>query len=130
MLILTIKTDQPEAELGLFENDHQLGVVKWPAHRELAESIHQQLVDLLSQAGKQLSQVGGIVCYQGPGSYTGLRIGLSVGNALSYSLKVPIVGDGGQSWIQTGQQRLESGENDTTALPHYGGEVHITPPKQ
>ena len=57
MLTVTIKTDQPEAELGLFDNNKQLGYVKWPAHRELAETIHSQLFGLLKKAGKDINQV-------------------------------------------------------------------------
>ena len=86
MLVITIKTDQPQAELGLFDNSTQLSYIQWPAHRELAETIHTQLFSMLKKAGKQIDQIEAIVCFQGPGSYTGLRIGLSVANALSYSL--------------------------------------------
>ena len=33
MLLLTIRTDKPEAELGLFDSDTKLAYFTWPAHR-------------------------------------------------------------------------------------------------
>jgi tRNA threonylcarbamoyladenosine biosynthesis protein TsaB len=74
--------------------------------------------------------VQGIVAYQGPGSFTGLRIGLTVANALAYSLKVPIVATAGDQWVKLGQSRLTRGESDQLALPEYGAPVHITLPKK
>ncbi len=46
--------------------------------------------------------IEGIVCYEGPGSFTGLRIGLSFGNALAYTRGIPIVGARDSSWIEKG----------------------------
>ena len=123
-------TDQPEAELGLFENNDQLEYVKWPANHELAETIHTQLFGLLKKAGKEINQAGAVICFQGPGSYTGLRIGLSVGNALSYSLKIPIVACRGEDWIKTGLERLTDHQTDNVVMPFYGGEIHVTLPKR
>jgi hypothetical protein len=36
MLILTIRTDKPEAEIGLFSDKDKLDYVIWQAHRQLA----------------------------------------------------------------------------------------------
>jgi tRNA threonylcarbamoyladenosine biosynthesis protein TsaB len=130
MLILTLRTDKPEAELGLFEDEAKLEYVLWPAHRELAETIQLRIDELLTKHGKKLESVQGIVAYQGPGSFTGLRIGLTVANALAYSLKVPIVASAGDQWVKLGQSRLTRGESDQLALPEYGSPVHITLPKK
>ena len=40
MIILTIKTDQPTAEVGLFDGEEKLGYTKWEAHRTLTDTIH------------------------------------------------------------------------------------------
>lgn len=129
MLILTIRTDNPEAELGLFDDDKKLGYEIWQAHRQLAETIHQKIDELLQGQTKTWQDIQGIVCFQGPGSFTGLRIGLTVGNALAYGLNIPIVAMQGDEWIKSGITRLQAGKNDTLAQPHYGAPVHITPPR-
>jgi tRNA threonylcarbamoyladenosine biosynthesis protein TsaB len=130
MIILTIKTDNPQAELGLYDGDNRLASVVWQAHRELAETIHLKIEQLLKSQQKDWQAIGGIVCFAGPGSFTGLRIGLSVGNATAYGLSAPVVSAKGDTWIQTGIKRILAGEADPLALPEYGGEAHITTPRQ
>lgn len=125
MLILTIRTDKPEAEIGLYDDVHQLAYVTWLAHRELAETIQHQLGDLLKSKDKSLNDLQAIVVYEGPGSFTGLRIGISVANALAYSLDIPIVAQGGE-WIETGIARLLAGDVDELAIPEYGSLPNIT----
>lgn len=129
MIILTLRTDKPESEIGLYEEATQIHYAVWEAHRKLAETIHTRLDEVLKASGKRLSDISGIVVYQGPGSFTGLRIGLSTANALAYGLGVPIVATQ-DAWIEQGIQRLLAGETDTVALPEYGAPVHITQQKK
>lgn len=125
MTILTIRTDKPEAELGLFEDQKELLYEIWEAHRELAETLHTQIARILETAGKKLEDIGGIVVYKGPGSFTGLRIGISVANTVAYSLGIPIVGVE-DAYVETGIPSLLRGETDGRVLPEYGAPVHIT----
>jgi tRNA threonylcarbamoyladenosine biosynthesis protein TsaB len=130
MLILTIRTDKPEAELGLFDGSIKLVYSTWPAHRQLAETIHLKIKELLESQGRDLNDLNSIAIYKGPGSFTGLRIGLSVANTLADSLSLPIVSTIGTTWIRTACNRLKEGENEHLALPEYGAEPHITKPKR
>jgi tRNA threonylcarbamoyladenosine biosynthesis protein TsaB len=130
MLIITIKTDNPEAEIGLYDDSKQLINEKWTAHRKLAETIHHKIAEVLDSQGKRLDDIGGVVVYEGPGSFTGLRIGLSVANALSYGLDVSIIGANGEWWQSEGVELLLKGENKKSIVPNYGAEVHITSPKK
>ena len=130
MTILTIRTDKPEAEVGLYKDFECLNYQTWPAHRQLAETIHVKIKGLLAKNQESLSQLQGIVVFQGPGSFTGLRIGLSVANALAYSLKIPIVTTQTEDWVRLGIERLQTNENDNLALPEYGSPPHITKQKR
>ncbi len=129
MVILALRTDKPEVEIGLFNDKQQLAYDTWSAHRQLAETIHLKIADILKSQNKDWSDIQAIVCYKGPGSFTGLRIGLSVANALTYSLKMPIVGTTGRDWIKLGIKDLLAGTNQQTVMPEYGAEVHVTMPK-
>ena len=129
MLILSIRTDKPESEVGLYEDQQQLAYKTWQAHRELSETIHKTTYDLLQTKNKKWEDVQGIVCFKGPGSFTGLRIGLSVGNALAYSLNIPIVAFS-DNWIEQGITALLAGKSDTIALPEYGQPVFTTQPRK
>lgn len=131
MLVLSIRTDRPESEIGLFEDGRQLSYEVWPAHRALAETISDKINGILKVQEKTLNDVKGIVCYQGPGSFTGLRIGLSVANALAYGLEVPIIGiENEDNWLEKGLISISAGQNGKVVVPAYGAPVHITTPKK
>jgi len=130
MLILTIRTDKPEAQVGLFEDAEQLAYEKWQAHRELSKTIHSKIKGLLQSQKKDWKDIKGVVCFKGPGSFTGLRIGLTVGNALAYSLGIPIVSAEGDDWIAEGIKRHNNNENEKVAIPEYGAEANITKPRK
>lgn len=129
MLILTIRSDKPEAEVGLFNDHDKLEYETWPAHRELAETINSKIIDVLMRADVRLHQLNGIIVYKGPGSFTGLRIGVSVANALAYGLNIPIVSNMEDAWIEYGVARLLQQENERVAMPEYGALPNITQPK-
>lgn len=130
MLILTIRTDKPDAELGLYDDARQLAYEVWPAHRELSTTIHAKMTGLLRGQGKTLHDVRGIVCFKGPGSFTGLRIGLTVANALAYALHIPVVARQDPQWLERGLDDLAAGQDDKIALPEYGAPVHVTEQKK
>lgn len=130
MKILVLRTDKPEAEVGLFENEKRLAYQKWQAYRELSGTIHVKLQEILDLSSISYGELGGIVIYKGPGSFTGLRIGMSVANALAYSLNVPIVAVCGDDWLKTGIKNLLAGKNDKIALPEYGSPPRTTTPRK
>ena len=130
MIILTLKTDNPEAEVGLFEGHQPLGYDVWQAHRQLSATLHAKIESLLSAQAMGWGAIEGIVCFEGPGSFTGLRIGLATGNAFAYGLSVPIVAIAGDDWKRDGIERLQAGDYSEVALPNYGTEAHITLPRK
>lgn len=128
-MILTLRTDKPESEIGLFNDNKQLAYLKWEAHRQLAETIHQKIQELLQSQKMDWSDIKGVVFYQDPGSFTGLRIGASVANALASSLDIPLVAAAGKDWLESGLEALKAGKNHKTVLPEYGALPNITTPR-
>lgn len=130
-MILTIRTDKPEAEVGVYGTDGQeLSYIIWQAHRELSTTLLATLRDGLAEQHAKFADCKGLIVFTGPGSFTGLRIGITVANSLAYALGVPIVGAQGQQWQADGLSRLSAGENDRLVLPQYGSEAHITPARK
>lgn len=130
MLILTLRTDKPEAEIGLYQDEEQLSYETWSAHRQLAETLHLKIQSTLDAQGLMLPNIDGIVIYKGPGSFTGLRIGIAVANALADSISAAIVGSEHETWLTEGLARLEEGITDTIVIPAYGALPNITAPRK
>lgn len=128
-MILGIKTDKPEATICLY-NGKNIEQYSWQAHRQLSDTIHIKIQDLLNKNDINYSNLKGLVVFEGPGSFTGLRIGITVANTLAYSLNIPIVGTNGEDWFKTGLDMLKNGKNNKIIQPKYGASVHITQPKK
>lgn len=124
MIILTLRTDKPESELELYRDNEQIARISWQAHRQLAETIHYKVDELLQ--GESMENIDGYVFYKGPGSFTGLRIGASVIDTLAYSYDKPIIGATDQDWQLQGIQAINNGENHKVVALEYGAPVHIT----
>jgi len=127
--VLCLRSDKQEAELYLYEDQTLVDSCIWQAHRELAETLYFRIDEVLKRNSLQLQDIEGIVSYSGPGSFTGLRIGISATNALAYALNVPHVGEKGGNWQKDGIEQLKS-THKQIVLPEYGGEVYITEQKK
>lgn len=127
-MILALKTDSEKAELYLLNSDGTIKQQKiWLAGRTLARDLPGEIDRML---GGKYSELTGIVVFKGPGSFTGLRIGITTANALAYSESIPIVGTNGEDWLKTGLEKLVIGIDDRIVLPEYGTPAHITAPKK
>lgn len=130
MIILSIKTDQKTAEIGLFNSEEQLDYIKWQAYRELSVTIHKKIEDVLQSQKLSWGDIEGIVFYEGPGSFTGLRIGASVANALASSRGIPVVQTSGDDWINDGVKQLFKNSTNRLVIPEYGSPVRTTKPRK
>jgi len=128
-MIVLLDTSTPQCHLSLIEGDWRYDT-NWDAGRGLAKGLLEFLENELEFQEKSWKDVTGLAIYKGPGSFTGLRIGITVFNTLAYANKWPIVGVTGDDWRQDGVKRLEAGENDEIVLPEYGGEANITKPRK
>jgi len=130
MKILAIRTDKPEAELYIYDDDHKVSEVQWQAHLKLAETLNTKIQEILNKSSISYEDLDGIAVFKGPGSFTGLRIGMSVANALAYSQKIPITAASGAEWLSEAIVSLQNGHSDGIALPEYGAPARVTKPKK
>ena len=99
---------------------------EWEAGRTLARN----LLKFLEEKTGDLHLISSIGVMKGPGSFTGLRIGLTVVNTLADSLNIPIVGAMGDNWRDLALDKLRSGENEKIVMPEYGAAANITAPRK
>ena len=128
-MILAIRTDKPEAELRLIGNGKEIDSYSWQAHRELADTILKKIDQILVKNQASIKSLEGIIIFTGNGSFTGLRIGTTVANSLSYGLDIPIASAEGEEWVEQGVQNLKSTKIGEYVIPKYNAEPNITQPK-
>ena len=117
-------------QLILVDESGEIHNYEWQAGRELARDMLAYLKEKLVEHEKDFQDIEAIGVKLGPGSFTGLRIGMTVLNTMASSLKIPIVGATGDDWTKKCLMRLAAGENDEIDLPEYGSEANITKPRK
>ncbi len=91
MTCLCIDTSTHYLSLAL-EYNGQVSAVHMEAGQKHAELILPQLTKLLADAQVDLSEINLIAYAQGPGSFTGLRIGIGVAQGLGFAHNIDLVG--------------------------------------
>lgn len=129
-MILGLRTDSYDAELYISDGQDVLETKKWNPGRELSVQLLDEIKAISEKSGSTIHELQGVVVYEGPGSFTGLRIGVSVANALGYGLGVPVVSETGDDWLNKGLKRLQNTKKFTPVQPMYGADPHITQPKK
>lgn len=129
MTYLLIDTSTPVCRMTLVNGADRMEYT-WDAGRMLAKNILGYIDEVLADAGVTYDDIGGLGVFRGPGSFTGLRIGLTVANTIASARSLPIVGETGDKWQQQSIDRLVRGETDTIVLPEYGSEARITKPRK
>ncbi len=103
---------------------------EWQADRDLAKGLLGYLDEKLKDNGKKWTDVMALGVFEGPGSFTGLRIGIAVMNTIAYAQNIPIVGGRGENWQDDIIAKLHTGADEKIVLPFYGSEANITIPKK
>jgi tRNA threonylcarbamoyladenosine biosynthesis protein TsaB len=134
MILIIDTADSTKAFLGIWE-ETWLQKYEWQAGRNLSADILVKLQKLFFDADKDLKNIIGIIVNAGPGSFTGLRIGISVANTLAYSLDVPIIGVNmtadDREPLEVDQKKIiKMNSFVRPIIPEYGREPNISQPKK
>ncbi|MFA0962373.1 tRNA (adenosine(37)-N6)-threonylcarbamoyltransferase complex dimerization subunit type 1 TsaB [Roseivirga sp. BDSF3-8] len=89
--ILSIETATPVCSVALHENGELLGAQELHLAKSHSAFLSVMIDQLLGQCQLTLHDLTAIAVSEGPGSYTGLRIGTSTAKGLCYSLDIPLI---------------------------------------
>ncbi len=90
-LILNIDTATSFASVCLAENGRSLGIISNHEQMQHASFLQPAIDELLKITGKKISDLEAIAVTIGPGSYTGLRVGLASAKGICYAMKIPLI---------------------------------------
>jgi len=85
--ILGIDTSRPETAIGINRE-----VITWESRRNQSEELLPQIAKLLRSVKITKEEIKGVVVNLGPGSFTGLRVGITVANGFGFGLRIPVLG--------------------------------------
>ncbi len=91
-MLLAIDTSTETASLALFDEGEVIAELTWRSGRNHTVELLPNLVHLLRQAEASPPSISGIIVAKGPGSFNGLRVGVSTAKGLVYTLGIPLVG--------------------------------------
>lgn len=92
MIILSADTSTAYYSVGLSDDEHVLGEVTVEGGRKHSERLLETVDWLLRECGFELGDVEMLAVSHGPGSFTGLRIGVSAWKGLALGADLPLVG--------------------------------------
>lgn len=124
-MIIMINTSTPVCELYFVDGDWEYEQ-RWDSGRGLAKGLLSFIYDQLKQNNRDWNDISGVVVFKGPGSFTGLRIGITVMNTIANAQSVPIVGTTGDNWRADGLEKILGGKDEKMVLPEYGRQANIT----
>lgn len=90
MLILALDTATDRGSLALVDEDRVLGEDVLTATGSFLQHLLPGVEALLAGAGRAVAEVEAIAVSQGPGNFTGLRIGLATAQGLAFALNLPL----------------------------------------
>lgn len=128
-MIVLLDTSTPICKLTLVDGD-DFYEHTWQADRSLARDLLAYLRDRLAEHQAGFADIEAIGVMHGPGSFTGLRIGLTVMNTIAADRRLPIVGEQGEDWRERALTRLSDGQDDQIVMPEYGAEARVTEPRK
>jgi len=92
IIILNIETATKNCSVALAKDGKTIACKEIAAQNfSHAEKLHVFIAEILSENNIQFSDLNAIAVSQGPGSYTGLRIGVSSAKGLCYALHIPLI---------------------------------------
>lgn len=90
-LILHIETATDICSVALSEGDQQLSIVESGPDRSHATLLKKFIIKAFDTSKRKIDQIDAVAISKGPGSYTGLRIGVSTAKGLAYALERPLI---------------------------------------
>ncbi len=121
--ILAIDCSTSAMKLGLQFGGDRLVKSNIPAEQAHGALIMKGIAQLLESAHCKIQDIEALVVATGPGSFTGLRIGIAAAKGMALALKIPVVG---VSLLDLAEHKLAGiGENVKVVLPFKKGSYFV-----
>ena len=90
MLWLGIDTSDKNLFVCLYDGEKPLKVISYEAWQRQSEYLVEEVANCFRDSGKDKKDLEAVISSVGPGSYTGVRIGLTVAKTIAFALRIPL----------------------------------------
>jgi tRNA threonylcarbamoyladenosine biosynthesis protein TsaB len=98
-LILHIQSVLETAHLGIADSGKMIAGMENSQTRDHAAFIQPAIQSLLKKTGIGINELDAVAAVHGPGSYTGIRVGLSAAKGLCFTLGKPLISMNTLAWM-------------------------------
>ena len=92
MVLLAIDATQSPINIAVGWDGAVHGHAIGPVQRNAADNLFEIIDEAINQSGKSKNDVGGVMAVTGPGSFTGIRVGLSFAQSFAFAKAIPVYG--------------------------------------
>ena len=121
--ILAVDTATENCSVALLMGDEVISRCEY-APREHTTKILPMVDTVLAEAGIKLNQLDALAYGQGPGSFTGVRIGIGIAQGLAFGADLPMVGVSTLAAMAQGTYRVHKADNVLSAIDARMGEIY------
>lgn len=90
-LILGIDTSTSSGSVALLKDEKIIGTQLYSIEKSHSSLLHVMIEQMMANAGCKMEELSAVAVAEGPGSYTGLRIGVSAAKGLCLALDLPLI---------------------------------------
>ena len=123
-LILCIETGTDICSVGIAKDGELLSLRESDEGRDHARKVGVFVDELLRETGIAPDELDAVAVGKGPGSYTGLRIGVSFAKGLCYGLQKPLIAGGSLDALTEEPEARELVEEARRVARNYAGGDH------
>ena len=121
-LILSIESSTAVGSVALLRDGEVLGLQQYHIAKSHSSLLHVMVQQITANAGVKMKDLSAVAVAEGPGSYTGLRIGVSAAKGFCFALDAPLIA---VNTLEALAFQVLSIPNLTDwALPHGGCAAH------
>lgn len=107
MISFFIDTALSPATLAILSNEKILEWTQVLNNHDLSENLLAHIDDLFKKSNLKIEEIDKIIVGIGPGSFTGIRIGVTIAKTMAYTLKIPIIPVSSLELLATTQTNTE-----------------------
>ena len=128
MLLLAIDTSSKNGSVAVFDGNSMIGCQNVEGEGHSASQLTPTIRSTLADLGIEIATLGCVAVATGPGSFTGLRVGVTTAKVLAYALNCKVLGVNSLTAIAAGAFENVSGPSDlqSPTAENLGPEVVVT----